>query len=208
MVLSNGPGIETARLLLRQWRESDIDALARVYENDEVMRYMPRRLDRAGTLAQVERMVGAWTRRGLPNAMWALEEKQSGMFIGHIGLLAHDDWTATEHNTEVGWLIAREWWGLGLATEGGQASLDYGFTTLRLPHIISITVPENTASRLVMEKLGLTLEGENEWHGLHQGSTASAERCGRHSPAEGRGRARPRVGEQHFKANRRPRITR
>jgi RimJ/RimL family protein N-acetyltransferase len=82
---------------------------------------------------------------GLPNAVWAVEEKQRGAFIGRIGILAHDDWTATEHNIEVGWLIGREWWG------GGRASLEYGFTTLQLPHIISITVPENTASRLVME---------------------------------------------------------
>jgi RimJ/RimL family protein N-acetyltransferase len=77
----------------------------------------------------------------------------------------HDDWPEGEHKTKVGWRLGRAHWGRGLATEGALASVRYGFEGLGLKRIISITLPENAASRRVMEKAGLTYRGETRWRG-------------------------------------------
>ena len=156
--------LRTARLLLRQWREDDLDAYARICADPEVMRYMgggP--LTRDETQRRAEKIARSWEERGF--GLWAVEERASGAFIGRIGLLYHEDWPEDEHKTEVGWLLERSHWGKGLATEGATASVRYGFEKLGLERIISIALPQNIASRRVMEKTGLTLRGETRWQG-------------------------------------------
>ena len=81
-------------------------------------------------------------------------------------MLYHHDWPEGEHKTEVGWQLDRSYWGRGFATEGALASLCYGFEELRLERIISITLPENLASRPVMERCELVLQGEAWWRGF------------------------------------------
>jgi RimJ/RimL family protein N-acetyltransferase len=155
--------IETARLRLRTWRESDLAPYARICADPEVMRYLSGPMTREHSEEQVAEFVGHWEERGF--GLWAVEEKSSGAFIGFIGLLYHEDWSEGEHRTEVGWRLDRPFWGRGLATEGATASLRYGFEKLGLERIISIAVPENLASRRVMEKLGMTLCGETRFKG-------------------------------------------
>ena len=155
--------LETARLRLRRWREDDLDAYARICADPEVMRYMGGPLTRDETERRIEKIVRGWEERGF--GLWAVEEKTSGAFIGRVGLLYHEDWTEGEHKTEVGWLIERSRWGRGLATEGALASVRHGFETLGLERIISIALPENVASRRVMEKVGLTYRGGTRWRG-------------------------------------------
>lgn len=89
--------------------------------------------------------------------------KATGALIGFVGLLYSEDWPEGEHRTEVGWRLDRSYWGRGLATEGALASLGYGFEKLGLERIISIAHPANAASRRVMEKAGLTFQGETRW---------------------------------------------
>jgi RimJ/RimL family protein N-acetyltransferase len=156
--------IETDRLLLRQWREGDLDAFARICAHPEVMRYMGRgTMTREQTAASIERFVRHWEEHGY--GLWAVEFKASGAFIGRIGLLYHEDWPEGERKTEVGWLLDRSFWGRRLATEGALASIRYGFKELELERIISIALPQNVTSRRVMEKLGMTLRGEIRWRG-------------------------------------------
>jgi len=159
--------IETDRLLLRRWRDEDLDAYARICADPEVMQYM--RVGGPLTREQTEQRVAAairhWEERDF--GLWAVEEKATGAFIGRIGILYHEDWPEGEHKTEVGWLLDRSCWGRGLATEGARASLRYGFEELGLERIISIIRPENTASRRVAEKAGLTLRGETRWRGVN-----------------------------------------
>jgi RimJ/RimL family protein N-acetyltransferase len=156
--------LETARLLLRPWREEDLDAYARICSDPEVMRYMSSTMTRDQAAQQMERWIRHWEERGF--GLWAVEEKATRVFIGRIGLLYHDDWPEDEHKTEVGWLLDRSHWGRGLATEGALASLRYGFEELGLERIISITKPANLASRRVMEKAGLTYRGETRWRDM------------------------------------------
>ena len=153
--------LQTARLLLRPWRQEDLGPYARMCADPEVMRYMPATMSREQSAEQLAGFVSHWEERGF--GLWAVEERASGDFIGRIGLMRHEDWPEGEHNTEVGWLLDRSYWGRGLATEGALASLRYGFEELGLERIISITLPANAASRRVMEKAGLTFQGETRW---------------------------------------------
>ena len=155
--------VETARLLLRRWREEDLEPYARICADAEVMRYLPGTMTREQSEEQAARFVRHWEERGF--GLWAVEEKTSGAFIGFIGLIRHDDWPEGEHKTEFGWRLDRRFWGRGLATEGAGASVRYGFEELGLERIISITTPNNVASRRVMEKTGLSLRGETRWRG-------------------------------------------
>ena len=153
--------LQTARLLLRPWRAEDLDPYARMCADSDVMRYMPKTMTREESSQQVRGFISHWEERGF--GLWAVEEKASGAFIGRIGLMVHDDWPEGEHNTEVGWMLDRPYWGRGLATEGALASIGYGFEELGLERIISITLPENAASRRVMGKAGLTYRGSTRW---------------------------------------------
>ena len=154
------PEIVTPRLLLRGWREGDVERMAVIYSDPEVVRFL-RPLDLEGTRQQLRRFVDHWQEHGF--GLWAVQERETGRLIGRVGLLYHDDWTATPHDAEVGWTLDRSTWGRGFATEGGAAALRYGFETMPMGRIISIAHRENVASWRVMEKLGLQREGETDW---------------------------------------------
>jgi RimJ/RimL family protein N-acetyltransferase len=148
---------------LRRWKEDDLDAYARMCADPEVMRYLSGTMIREQCQAQLTRFERDWKERGF--GLWAAEDKATGTFIGFVGLLYSDDWPEGDYKTEVGWRLDRSFWGRSLATEGALASVCYGFEELGLERIISITVPENVASRRVMEKAGLTYRGETSWRG-------------------------------------------
>ena len=157
--------IETERLLLRRWREEDLEPYARLCVDPEVMRFIGdgSTLNRKQSGEQVSRFVRHWEERGF--GLWALEGKESGTFVGFAGLSYQEDWPEGEHRTEVGWRLDRAFWGRGLASEAAKASVTYGLETLGLERIISIIQPGNTASRRVAEKAGLTPRGETRWRG-------------------------------------------
>ena len=157
------PEIRTERLLLRAWRESDLDPYARMCSDSEVMRHLPRVLDREESEEQIASFVRGWEEREL--GIWAVEHRATGAFVGFIGLMHQEGWREREHKIEVGWRLERSFWGRGLATEGARASLRYGFEEMDLESIISITLAENAASRRVMEKAGLTSRGGTSWKG-------------------------------------------
>jgi RimJ/RimL family protein N-acetyltransferase len=155
--------IETERLLLRGWREEDLEPYARVCVDPEVMRYIGSGavLTREQSEGQIGQFVRHWERSGF--GLWAMEERATGDFVGFVGLAHQGDWAEGEHKTEVGWRLGRGFWGRGFATEGARASVAYGLEKLDLERIISIIRPENAASRRVAEKAGLTLRGETLW---------------------------------------------
>ena len=155
--------METGRLLLRGWRDGDLEPYARMCADPEVMRFIGNgaTLTREGSGEQISRFLRHWEERGF--GLWALEEKESGAFVGFAGLAYREDWAEGGRKTEVGWRLDRAFWGRGLATEAAEASVAYGLEHIGLERIISIIQPENTASRRVAEKAGLTLSGETRW---------------------------------------------
>lgn len=122
-------------------------------------------LDRAGTEKQIQRFTRQWREDGL--CQWAAVDRRTDRLIGRIGLMRHHDWPLAPSPAEVGWTLHRDYWGRGLATEGGRAAMecwrDLLFDDARL---LSITTPANARSRAVMERLGLTYQGTARWRGL------------------------------------------
>jgi [ribosomal protein S5]-alanine N-acetyltransferase len=103
-----------------------------------------------------------WERHGF--GLWTLYDRIDGSFVGRGGL-QHTNATG-ENEVEAGWAIVPERWGQGLATELALAAVEVGLGPLGLPSVIAYTLPENTASRRVMEKAGFAYEREIEWVGL------------------------------------------
>ena len=148
--------LETERLKLRMWRESDLDDYAELTADPLVMRYLqPGRppFTRADAWRSIAFFMGHWQMRGYGH--WAVEEKSSGRMIGRIGFLNPEGWPGFE----IGWTLARHAWGKGYATEGGRRALDYAFKNLDRRHVISLIHPENTPSMKVAERLGEKREG-------------------------------------------------
>jgi len=102
-----------------------------------------------------------WERHGFGE--WAVEEKDSRRLVGKIGLHHHADWRAEDVKVEVGWLLARDAWGKGYATEGAVASLVDAFERVGLDRVLSIAVVENRRSVRVMERIGLSPVGRTRW---------------------------------------------
>jgi RimJ/RimL family protein N-acetyltransferase len=154
----------TERLLLRQWRDEDVEPLSEIYRQPEYLRTMPAKTLEE-TRGQLDWLRRAWNDDGY--CQWAACERDSGRLIGRIGLQRHDDWPLSVRPVpEVGWVLHRDFWGRGLATEGGQAGVDAWREHLTdEPRLYSFTSPDNRRSRAVMERLGFTHRGEADWHG-------------------------------------------
>lgn len=121
-------------------------------------------LDLDQTRAQLDRFARQWRDDGLSH--WAVQDRESGRLIGRLGLLRHHDWPLSSSPVEVGWSLHRDWWGKGLATEGGQAAVDCWREELpEDERLISITTAGNERSQAVMRRLGFDRRGETHWHG-------------------------------------------
>lgn len=154
--------IETARLLLRPFAATDRDALARLYADDVVMRYMLQGRGLAPTAAQeraksnIHNFNDHWSRRG--HGVWAVADRASGRLLGQCGLR----WIPEAEATELLYLFAKTVWGRGLATEAGRAAVGFAFRQTSLAALIAVTDPQNTASRRVLGKLGFHDAGDGE----------------------------------------------
>lgn len=147
--------IVTERLLLRAWRDEDLEAFAALNADPVVMEYLPGLLSRDESDAMAGRIRDHFAAHGF--GLWAVEVKapDAASFIGFVGLW-RPTWTA--HFTpcvELGWRMARAYWGRGYATEAAQASMRFGFDQLGLDEVVALTVPDNLRSRAVMERLGM-----------------------------------------------------
>jgi RimJ/RimL family protein N-acetyltransferase len=146
--------VTTDRLILRRWRDSDREAFARMNSDSRVMEFFPAVLSREESDALVDRAEAHF--RGHGFGPCAAELRGDGAFIGFIGLSIPAFEAHFTPCVEVGWRLAVDYWGRGLATEGARAAVRYGFETLGFEEIVSFTVPANVRSRRVMEKLGMT----------------------------------------------------
>jgi RimJ/RimL family protein N-acetyltransferase len=156
------PTLETPRLLLRQFREDDLDAWARITSDPEVMRYVGGSpLSREEAWRSLGYLLGHWKIRGF--GLWAAEEKKTGALVGRIGLYQPEGWPGLE----VGWLVERARWGEGFASEGGAASLAHAFLALGAQRVISVVEPPNAASIRVAEKLGERFCERRQLQGKH-----------------------------------------
>jgi RimJ/RimL family protein N-acetyltransferase len=146
--------LRTDRLLLRHWRESDLVPFAALNSDPAVMEFMAKPLDRAESDAMVARVRGHFARHGF--GFWAVEAPGVAEFVGLVGLAIPAFEAHFTPCVEIGWRLAREHWGRGYATEAARAAIRSGFEQLGLEEIVSFTVPTNSRSRAVMERVGMT----------------------------------------------------
>ncbi|MEK6285823.1 MAG: GNAT family N-acetyltransferase [Acidobacteriota bacterium] len=143
--------IETARVYLRPFTSDDLDSFALIGSDPDVMRYIGdgKPQSRERTRTRFNAILDHHNRHGF--GVWAAVDKTSGEWMGFCGLQFLDN--ASE--IEVGYRLAKRFWGIGLASEAAKASLRYGFEALGLNRIVAVVQPGNIGSRRVLEKIGL-----------------------------------------------------
>lgn len=155
--------LETHRLILRPFRDDDLEAYAAMGADPEVMRFLSpdgSLLSRADAWRQMAMFLGHWELRGY--GTWAVQERTSGDLVGRVGLHFPEGWP----DRELGWTIARRFWGRGYATEAARTAIDHAFGTLGWTHLVSLIHPDNGPSIRLAERLGYRIEGTAQVRGL------------------------------------------
>jgi RimJ/RimL family protein N-acetyltransferase len=153
--------LKTPRLILRQWRDADLAPFAALNASPAVMRFMSRALDREASDALARRIHAQIDETGY--GLFAVEAPGVAPFIGFTGLSVPPFEAHFTPCIEIGWRLARAFWGFGYATEAATAVLAFAFDTLRLPEIVSFTTAGNQRSRAVMERLGMTRDPADDF---------------------------------------------
>ncbi len=154
------PTVLTERLTLRDWRAEDIGPYSAMTQHPDMSRHTgggP--MDDEAVWRHAAFQLGHWALRSF--GMWIVRDRLSGEFIGRAGLYEELGWPGVE----VAWTVRRDRWGQGLAPEAGMAAVEFAFVHVGVERVISICHPDNIQSRRVMEKVGLTLDGEWSLHG-------------------------------------------
>ena len=151
------PEIETERLLLRPWKATDHEPFAALNADPQVMEFFPSILSRIESDAFADRCQSLILERGW--GFWAVEVRETGAFIGLVGLHIPVAEMPFSPCVEIGWRLAQDRWGRGYATEAAREALHHGFARLELMEIVAFTAIRNLRSRAVMERLGMLEEG-------------------------------------------------
>src|SRR5437660_2315631 len=131
--------LQTERLTLRMFRDSDVDAYAEMMTDPEVMRYVGdgKTLARDQSWRSLAVMIGHWHLRGYGH--WAVEERDSGQMVGRVGFWYPEGWPGFE----LGWTLRRRYWGRGFATEAAHSALAFAFPRRKQTGVISLIRQEN-----------------------------------------------------------------
>ena len=156
--------VDTPRLYLRRLRLDDLGTLAEMYDDEQTMRYIGTGgvRTREQTRQRLEDHIATEARHGF--GFWATVLKSTGVMIGRCGLIRRQ--IEGREETEIAYLVARAYWGQGLATEAARAVRDYGFDTVGRGRLISLIHERNLGSKAVARKVGLVYEQDVEVKGL------------------------------------------
>lgn len=145
--------METQRLRLRRWKKEDRIDFARINADPIVMQYYPNVLSTVESNAMADRIESLFTAKGW--GFWAVEHINDQRFIGFVGLHEPNYKLPVTPCVEIGWRLAKEYWGYGYATEAASACLAVAFETLDLPQVYSFASVTNKKSQAVMQRLGM-----------------------------------------------------
>ena len=140
--------LQTERLLLRQWRLEDFEFYAEFYADDDMAKYVGGLSTREQAWRRMASLIGHWTLRGY--GYWAVEEKETGKFVGCVGLWFSEGWP----ELELGYWIVRNMQGKGYATEAALKSREYAFEVVGADTLVSYIHPDNKPSKYLAERLG------------------------------------------------------
>jgi RimJ/RimL family protein N-acetyltransferase len=151
--------IETQRLILRPWRDSDREPFARMCADPRVMEHFPACLTSEESNLLIDRASAYYARDGF--TFFAAELRDTAEFIGFIGMsISPPD---ISDLPEIGWRLAFDYWNRGLATEGARAVVRFAFEEAGYDQVVAFTTVENRRSRRVMEKLGMTYDPADDF---------------------------------------------
>ncbi|NET38211.1 MAG: GNAT family N-acetyltransferase [Cyanothece sp. SIO1E1] len=153
--------LQTQRLRLRSWQQSDREPFAQLNADAEVMKYFPATLSRSESDALVERIERHHRAHGF--GLWAVEVLSTAAFIGFVGLNVPTFQAHFTPTIEVGWRLARAFWGKGYATEAARSAINYGFEVVGLNEIVAFTAQSNLRSIAVMRRLGMTYQPADDF---------------------------------------------
>jgi RimJ/RimL family protein N-acetyltransferase len=159
--------LDGPRVRLRSWRDADAGPLAALNADPEVMRHFAAPLSRAGSDAMLAAMRAREAADGF--CFWAAELPGEGRFIGFCGVQRVSFEARFTPAVEIGWRLARPFWGRGLAREAAALALDAAFGLLALGEIVAFTVPANGRSWGLMRRLGMRGDGAFEHPRLPEG---------------------------------------
>jgi [ribosomal protein S5]-alanine N-acetyltransferase len=154
--------LQTPRLILRPFREDDVDLLTALMANPDFMRFSLGIFSREQTVAFLGKIID-WQSRGLPS-QFAVIHRADHRLIGYCGFFQQQVCGTDE--IEIGYRLHDDYWNRGLATEAAQAVRDHAFRDLILPRVISLIHPDNVGSRRVAEKNGMKIEKETVFRGF------------------------------------------
>jgi RimJ/RimL family protein N-acetyltransferase len=146
--------LRTSRVLMRPWRPQDLEPFAALNADPEVMEHFPGTLSQTESAGLMARIESAFGDGGY--GLWALELPGEEPFIGFLGLITVGEDFEFAPAVELGWRMARPWWGRGIATEAGKEVVRYAFDELGLDELVAYTAMQNERSRRVMVRLGMT----------------------------------------------------
>lgn len=156
------PNLYTDRLSLRAPQKEDLDNIHLLGSDPEVMRYIS--YGKTQTLEAARRDLNKRIRLSKGNTgYWITEEKESGRFVGWMALKT----LGRSSDYEIGYRLMRNMWGKGYATEASRCLIRYAFEDLQLEKVLAVCMPENQASRKVMEKVGLQYTGTGKYYNTH-----------------------------------------
>lgn len=153
--------LESARLLMRQWRDADLDVFAGMCTDERVMKYFPGMLSRLESAGVIGRIRGHFAEFGF--GLWALERKDTGDFIGFTGLSTVSFDAHFTPAVEIGWRLAHDHWGLGFASEAAWTALRCGFGKLELEEVVAFTAELNVPSEKVMQAIGMRRDASGDF---------------------------------------------
>lgn len=152
---------DTARLRLRTWRDEDRAPFAALNADPAVMEFFPAPQSRAQSDASIDAWMTQFAAQGWSN--WAVQTCARGEFIGFVGLSVPRRQLPCSPCVEIGWRLARPFWGQGYASEAARGALALGFGRLQLAEIVSFTALGNLRSRAVMARIGMCPDPAGEF---------------------------------------------
>jgi RimJ/RimL family protein N-acetyltransferase len=156
--------LETERLILRSFREEDVERMAQLFANPDFMRFsLGVFTERKQTVAFIEKVMG-WDRVGIPSQFAVVPRGEEEAIIGYCGFFYHPEHGIED--IEIGYRLDPGYWNRGLITEAARAVRDHGFHDWKLSRVISLIHPENIPSRRVAEKNGMKVEKEITFRGF------------------------------------------
>lgn len=158
--------LETERLIMRGWIETDIRPFAVMNKDERIMEYFPFHLNEEESMQIIGVFCDRMQQKG--HVYLPLIEKESEKFVGIVNLAPVSFDSHFTPATEIGWRLAYDFWGKGYATEAAKKLIEYGFNELLLDQIVSFTAVANKRSSAVMQRLGMTYDGEFDHPGLPQ----------------------------------------